>query len=746
MSHQAIARKWRPRTFDEIAGQRHVTHTLQNAIRLGRIHHAFLMTGARGVGKTSAARILARAVNCETGPAENPCNECTSCQEMLAGTFPDLIEIDAASHNSVDAIRDLVEKVQYAPQRARYKIYIIDEVHMVTKQGFNALLKTLEEPPPHVLFILATTDPQQLLDTVISRCQRFDFKMIPVRTIYERLKFVAEQEGVQVPDASLKVISREGGGSMRDAQSLLDQVLSFSGDSVTEDEVAEILGFIDRSLLYDVLECSLSGNAAGAIEELSKVAQFGYDVRTFTNQLLEAVRNVSLVAHIQEPDRLLDLPDDEIEGLKRLAEYCDRTLVHQQFDILADALDRIARSEQPFLLLEMAVVKMASCCPVVAVGGLVERLEALESRIRSGSSGGNGRPSRADSRAPGPRRRPDAPPTEVLRSPSQRREPPAAPSAPPEQRAAEPAPEPVSSASPPPPPFEDEVLEPASAAPPPPPPFEDEVLEPASATPLPSPPPPIEEPVLAPVPASAPTPPQQTGSSALAAIQSYRRKASPGEAASGGALPGNASTEASSPGGSVDSEEARGSGTAPAPTAPGPASSPTEEAETAKAPEAAVAPRAVPTDRSDPPGSPLCDAPKWRQFVHDLSREGPSSILYAIFALSGFAGCDQQCIRVAFRTEMTLRQARDMEGHVEWVRALDQSFGAGTTVQLELDREGRSGKSLSETLDQMKADALAGQEDTARRHPRVAATQERFPGSEIISVRVPPPQEIEHVH
>jgi DNA polymerase-3 subunit gamma/tau len=384
-THLAIARKWRPQRFEDISGQGHVTRTLQNALRLGRIHHAFLLTGARGVGKTSAARILARALNCERGPgAENPCNECSACREMLAGTFPDLVEIDAASHNSVDDVRDLVDKVRYAPQRGKYKVYVIDEVHMVTKQGFNALLKTLEEPPPHVVFILATTDPQQLLETVTSRCQRHDFKMIPVRVIYERLKEVVQQEGVQVPDSSLMVIAREGGGSMRDAQSLLDQVLSFASGAVTEQEVAEILGFIDRSILYEVLEGALRGEPAAALLATSKVATFGYDVRTFANQLLEGVRNVSVLVHAPQAERILDLPDEELQRLRVLAKGRDAIPLQQQFDILASAVDGIVRSEQPMLLLEMAVVKMASVRPFVPVERLVDRLEALERRLQRG--------------------------------------------------------------------------------------------------------------------------------------------------------------------------------------------------------------------------------------------------------------------------------------------------------------------------------------------------------------------------
>jgi DNA polymerase III subunit gamma/tau len=253
MSHLAIARKWRPQRFEEIVGQTHITQTLQNAIRLGRVHHAYLFTGARGVGKTSAARILAKALNCANGPAENPCNECENCREITRGTHPDVMEIDGASHNRVDDIRDLIETVRYMPSKGKYRIYVIDEVHMVTTQAFNALLKTLEEPPEHVLFIFATTDPQKIPDTVLSRCLRYDFKMMPARTILGRLREICEGEGARIPDGVLGQIAREAAGSMRDGQSLLDQVLSFAEGEVTESQAAEILGLVDRTLLHELM-------------------------------------------------------------------------------------------------------------------------------------------------------------------------------------------------------------------------------------------------------------------------------------------------------------------------------------------------------------------------------------------------------------------------------------------------------------------------------------------------------------
>ncbi len=235
MSYLAIARKYRPATFDEIVGQDHVTRTLKNAITAGRVHHAFLFCGARGVGKTTAARALAKALNCAEGPSPEPCGVCTSCEEVTKGNSPDLIEIDGASNNSVDDIRSLRETVGYAPTTGRYKVYLIDEVHMLSKAAFNALLKTLEEPPPHVIFLFATTEPEKILDTILSRVQRFDFKRIPVQVVADRLKAIASAEGAELSNASLRTIARAGEGSMRDAQSLLDKVISFGGSGEISD-------------------------------------------------------------------------------------------------------------------------------------------------------------------------------------------------------------------------------------------------------------------------------------------------------------------------------------------------------------------------------------------------------------------------------------------------------------------------------------------------------------------------------
>src|SRR5215813_14949677 len=258
MSYLVLARKWRPQTFAEVVGQEHVTRTLRNALSSGRVAHAFLFTGPRGVGKTTTARLLAKALNCEHGPTPDPCNVCSNCLEITAGSAIDVLEIDGASHTGVDHIRDLTEGVQYRPAKSRFRIIIIDEVHMLSNAAFNALLKTLEEPPPHVKFIFATTEAHKVLPTILSRCQRYDFKRIPLRELIERLREILQHEGLAVDDVGLALLAREADGSLRDAQSLLDQVIAWSGSQVTEQAVREALGVADRQALFRVVDAVLA--------------------------------------------------------------------------------------------------------------------------------------------------------------------------------------------------------------------------------------------------------------------------------------------------------------------------------------------------------------------------------------------------------------------------------------------------------------------------------------------------------
>jgi len=280
-SYLVLARKWRPQLFEEVVGQRHITRTLQNAISQKRVAHAFLFTGARGVGKTSSARILAKALNCETGPRINPCNQCTNCQEVTRGTSMDVIEIDGASNRGIDEIRELRENVRYTPAKSRYKIYIIDEVHMLTKEAFNALLKTLEEPPPHVIFIFATTEPHKIPATILSRCQRYDFKRIPFREVIGSLKRIVEEEEIQISQRGFLAIAQESEGSLRDAESLLDQVIAYAGKNIRDEDIAEVLGLIDRKMLSDTIEAIADRDAERCMEVIEHVYHFGYDLQHF---------------------------------------------------------------------------------------------------------------------------------------------------------------------------------------------------------------------------------------------------------------------------------------------------------------------------------------------------------------------------------------------------------------------------------------------------------------------------------
>ncbi|MEZ4318211.1 MAG: DNA polymerase III subunit gamma/tau [Myxococcota bacterium] len=383
MSYLAIARKYRPATFDEIVGQAHVTRTLRNALANARIHHAYLFCGARGVGKTTAARAFAKSLNCVNGPTSEPCGECVSCREITTGTSPDLIEIDGASNNSVDDVRDLRDNVGYLPTRGRYKIYLVDEVHMLSKAAFNALLKTLEEPPAHVVFLFATTEPSKIPDTILSRVQRFDFKRIPVSAVVGRLQSIAESEGTVLSEASLKLIARSGEGSMRDAQSLLDKVISFAGSAeVTDAEVTEILGLIDRGLLHRTLAGLVKGDVGAVLEVVDIVYGYGFELAQFTEELMEVVRNATFLRLSPASRKYLDIPDDEVTQLASIVDGLDPEQLQRLFSALIDVHDQVSRAARPRLVLEMAVARLATPRPVVPVGALVQRLEDLERRAR----------------------------------------------------------------------------------------------------------------------------------------------------------------------------------------------------------------------------------------------------------------------------------------------------------------------------------------------------------------------------
>ncbi len=383
MSYVAIARKWRPTRFDDIVGQGHVTRTLQNAIRLDRVHHAFLFTGARGVGKTTCARVLARALNCEAGegPTPDPCGECSSCTEIAGGHAADVIEIDGASNNSVEDIRDLRDSVRYLPQRGRRKIYIVDEVHMLSRGAFNALLKTLEEPPPHVVFIFATTEPHKIPDTILSRVQRFDFKRIPMATVVRRLQTVCEGEGLTISEGGLRLIARAGEGSMRDSQSLLDRIASFAGDSATTEQVAEVLGLVDRGLLYKMLEGVVKGQADLCLDTIEQVDGYGFDLSEFTSEMLELIRNATLVGLSPGSKRHIDVPEDELEHLVALSQSVPSDVLVRSFHVMLEVHDQVARAPRPRMVLEMAVARLVSIRPARGIDQLLERVELLQRRV-----------------------------------------------------------------------------------------------------------------------------------------------------------------------------------------------------------------------------------------------------------------------------------------------------------------------------------------------------------------------------
>jgi DNA polymerase-3 subunit gamma/tau len=384
MSYQVLARKWRPQVFDDVVGQTHITRTLQNAIVTNRLAHAFLFSGPRGVGKTSTARILAKALNCIEGPAPTPCGKCDSCREITAGTSVDVIEIDGASNRGIEHIRELREAVKYAPVSGKYKVYVIDEVHMLTNEAFNALLKTLEEPPPHVLFIFATTEPQKIPATIHSRCQRYGFKRVAIHDSIERLRKIASAEGITISDVGLDMVARAAEGSMRDAQSLLDQAVSYSGMSIRDEDLQAILGSVAQASLIQFTSGLLSRDTAGLLKQVDALLEQGQDMRQFLACVIEHLRNLMVVKMTEDPGRIVELPTADLEAIKQQAGSAEAEYLLMLFDSLSRTLEDMRWSPHQRFTIEVGLIKACSLVPLKPLGEVLGKMKELEARFASG--------------------------------------------------------------------------------------------------------------------------------------------------------------------------------------------------------------------------------------------------------------------------------------------------------------------------------------------------------------------------
>jgi DNA polymerase-3 subunit gamma/tau len=381
--YRVLARTWRPKSFEEVVGQDHVVRTLKNAIANDRVAHAYCFSGARGVGKTTTARILAKALNCREGRTEEPCNSCENCSEIASGSSPDVIEIDGATYTQVERVRELQENLQYIPAKSRSKLYIIDEVHMLSRSAFNALLKTLEEPPPHVFFVFATTEPHRIPETILSRCQRFDFRQLAPAEIAKQLNRVCEKEDFQVPEEGLSLIARAAEGSMRDALSLLDQLVSLAGSNIESEDVAVILGRADQTMLARVVGAIEGGSAEELLKVVEDLVSRGHDLRIFCRDLLEYLRHLLVCRTVEEPAGLIPYSDSVVEDVVAQARQFSVETLHRIFEGLRQAEQTIRGSDAPQWVLEVALLRLASLEPVTPMEEVLSKLARLEEATRA---------------------------------------------------------------------------------------------------------------------------------------------------------------------------------------------------------------------------------------------------------------------------------------------------------------------------------------------------------------------------
>ena len=382
--HKALYRVYRPKSFNDIVGQEHIVRTLKNQIESQNVGHAYLFCGTRGTGKTSTAKIFSRAVNCTDLHDNEPCNECESCREILEDKTMDVVEIDAASNNSVDDIRELRENVKYSPSKSKYKVYIIDEVHMLSQGAFNALLKTLEEPPSYVIFILATTEPHKIPATILSRCQRFDFKRVTVKDISSRMKYICEKEGIEADDKALNLIARNSQGALRDALSILDQCISFQGHTISYNDVIELLGSVNIEQLFDLAKSIINENTKKSLQILNDFIVWGKDVRNLVNDLIDHFRNLMVCKISNDLDDIISLPEETIDLLKQQATTIDTNNLIRILNILSETQDAMKSSSNPRVLMEVTMIKIVQPMFDESKEALIKRIENLEKKIESG--------------------------------------------------------------------------------------------------------------------------------------------------------------------------------------------------------------------------------------------------------------------------------------------------------------------------------------------------------------------------